>query len=153
MWIVCKFILLDFRLQVFGFGSPRTWAQPMATFAFQLLLLWFVARGRGGVWIFPRLQKALVPLLVLPVCEDLGSSGEDRKYERTCGFTQRCGHGDDPLLPVSAPPRLLAGGWLRIEASPAPAAGCPAPRFQCHHPRTSQERPCTGDTTSHAPRV
>lgn len=71
LWIVCKFILLDFRLQVFGFGSPRTRARTMTTFTIQLLFLWFVARRSTRIWVFSNLQKALVSLLVLPVCEDL----------------------------------------------------------------------------------
>lgn len=74
MWIVCKFILLDFRRQVFGFGPAGTWTLPVAAFAVQLLLLWFVARRGGRIWVFPQLQEALIPLLVLPVCEDLKGS-------------------------------------------------------------------------------
>lgn len=75
----------------------------MATFDFQLLLLWFVARGGSGVWIFLKLYKTLVPLLILPVCEDL----EGREFDGTCAFTMDVYvHGDDSTLPVSAPPGL-----------------------------------------------
>lgn len=73
MWIVCKFILLDFRLQVFGFGSAGAGTWPMTTFAVQLLLLWLVASCGSGVWVFPQLQESLVSFLVLPVCENLQS--------------------------------------------------------------------------------
>lgn len=76
LWLVCEFILLDFRLQIFGFGSAGTWTRPVTAFAIQLLLLWFVARRGGRVWVFSQLQKALISLLVLPVCEDLRGSAE-----------------------------------------------------------------------------
>lgn len=42
--VICKFILLYFWLQVFGFGSAGTLAWPMTPFTVQFLLLWFVAR-------------------------------------------------------------------------------------------------------------
>ena len=74
LWIICELILLDFRLQVFGFGSagPGTWS--VTAFAIQLLFLWFMARRGSGVRVFPQLQEPLVSLLVLPVCEDLRHS-------------------------------------------------------------------------------
>lgn len=74
MWIICEFILLDLRRQIFGFGPARTWTLPVTAFAVQLLLLWFVSRRGSRIWVFPQLQEALISLLVLPVCEDLKGS-------------------------------------------------------------------------------
>jgi len=71
LWIVGEFILLDFGLQIFGFGSAGPRTRCVAAFAFQLLLFWFVARRVRRVGVLPQLQEALVPLLVLPVREDL----------------------------------------------------------------------------------
>lgn len=69
--IICKFVLLDFRLQIFGLGSAGTRTWSVTAFAVKLLLLWFVARGGSRIRVLSQLQKALVSLLVLPVCEDL----------------------------------------------------------------------------------
>lgn len=80
MWIICKIILLDFGLQIFGFGSARTWTWPVTAFAVQFLLLRFLARGGSGIRVLPGLQKALIPFLVLPVCEDL-RGGADGKLQ------------------------------------------------------------------------
>lgn len=71
LWVICKFILLNFRLQIFGFGSARAWTWCVTTFTIQLLLFWFVSRRGSRVWILPQLQEAFVSFLVLPVCEDL----------------------------------------------------------------------------------
>lgn len=76
--IICKIILLDFGLQIFGFGSARTWTWPVTAFAVQLLFLRFLARGGSGIRVLPGLQKALVPFLVLPVSEDLQGGAEGK---------------------------------------------------------------------------
>lgn len=170
LWLVCEFILLDFRLQIFGFGSARTWAWPVTTFAVQLLLLWLVARGGSRVWVFPQLQKALISLLVLPVCEDLRRSTERgnqqwRRCKRWHCWNMCLGFRDNWLgmkpqqvkpnflLPVSAPPGLEGGGWPRTAASPAPAAGCPAPQCQFHRPLTGRAQQCSVGTPSRARRA
>lgn len=97
LWIICKIILLDFGLQIFGFGSARTWTWPVTAFAVQLLLLRFLARGGSGIRVLPGLQKALVPFLVLPVCEDLGGGADGNLqmvtnkgiYAYSCGFQSK----------------------------------------------------------------
>lgn len=71
LWIICKIILLDFGLQIFGFGSARTWTWTVTAFAVQLLLLRLLARGGSGIRVLTGLQKALISFLVLPVSEDL----------------------------------------------------------------------------------
>lgn len=169
LWIICEFILLDFRLQIFGFGSARTWTWPMPTFAIQLLLLGFVARRCGRVRVFSQLQKALVSLLVLPVCEDLRENAEaffvlgkmcshlNSTWSNWLGTKAWYHTGESKVpccpLPASAPPGLGDGGWLRTGASPAPAAGCPAPRCQCHRLLSGRAQPCSGDTTSRVRRA
>lgn len=68
-----ELILLDFRLQVLGFGSAGALSCAVAPFPFQLLLLGLAMLDRSAqLVLLAQLQKPPVPFLVLPVCQDLG---------------------------------------------------------------------------------
>ena len=96
--ILVELVLRDLGLQVLQLGPPGSGARCLTL---QLLLLGLVARRRQRVGVFADLQEALVPLLILPVCEDLGagrgqgsseSSGHDGSlcYHHVCLFGPYC---------------------------------------------------------------
>ena len=71
-WVISEFIFLDLGLKVFGFGSPRARARPMACLPFQFLLLGLpMFGGSSKFMVSTQFQESSVTFLILPVIEDL----------------------------------------------------------------------------------